>query len=86
MLRERRQFLQFRLALFFELRAERLRQERREIHAFFRALAAGGRARLGCVHGDGKKSEALNLRQRRRAVGHFDNTFHQFTAAAARFI
>ena len=50
------------------------------------APAAGRRARLGRFHGDGKKPEPLDLRQRRRPVGHVEHALDEFAAAPARLV
>ncbi len=85
LLRERRQFLQLRLALLLHLLAQRRRQERQQIHLLAVAFFSG-RARLGHIHGHREQPEPLDLRQGRRAVRHLQDALDQFTAAAACFI
>ena len=84
--RERRQLLQFRLALLLQLLAKRRRQERKQIHFLTGAFLARRRARPRRFHGNGKKPEALDLRQGRRPVGHFQDALDEFAAAAARLV
>ncbi len=57
-------------------------RKREQIHFLPVALAVGRRARLRRIHRDGKKPEPLDLRQRRRTVGHVEDALDQFAACA----
>ena len=84
---ERGQLLQLRLALLLQLRAQRRRQERKNINFLLQPGAvACRRARLGRVHGNRKKSEPLDLRQRRRPVRHVKDALDQLAAAPTRLV
>jgi len=86
LLRERRQLLQLRFPFLLQLRPQRRRQKRHQTGFLPVTFAIQNRARPGRIHGDGKKSEPLDLQQCRRTIGDFEDTLNQFTAAAARFI
>ena len=77
----------FGLRFCSQLRAQRRRQERRANPSSARRVCRLAAApALADVHRNRKKSEPLDLRQRRRPVGHFQNALDQFAAAPARLV